>query len=109
MGHSGAGGGNASVFHRVAGWEPASRSEAAFSVECLHVFSKQRPRWLLPSAPYSLVLLLCIKAGEMLLSSETNAGTQLAFSFLLSPESQHTVMYHIQGTTSHLNKTNLET
>ena len=98
-----------SVFHSVAGWEPASRSEAALFVECLHVFSKHRPCWLLHSAPYSLVLLLCRKAGEMLLSSETNAGAQLTFSFLLSPKSQHTVMYHIQSNSSHLNKLNLET
>lgn len=109
MGHSGAGVGNASVFHSVAGWEPASRSKAAFSMACLHVFFKQRPHWLLPSAPYSLVMLLCIKAGERLLSSETNAGVPLAFSFLLSPESQHTVMHHIQGTSSHLKKLNLGT
>lgn len=109
MGHSGAGVGSASVFHNVAGWEPASRSKAAFSMVCLHVFSKQRPHWLLPFAPYSLVVLLCIKAGEMLLSSETNAGAPLAFSFSLSPESQHTVMHSIQGTSSHLKKLNLGT
>lgn len=33
----------------------------------------------------------------------------LSFSFLFSSESQHAVMPHIQGSSSHLNEPNLET